>query len=756
MRRKGLCILVLALLPWLAFTVLCRLELVLWGTVAALALVLAMFPLLPKGGRWPLLQIFSLLFFVVACAAVLVMGEDLESRIPNLLAGGFATLSIMAGYAALEGILFPYHYLAMDYPESMHESPILKRTFQVLTLFWDLLFISGLAVCLVSMLVLRGDASQETATTGSLALLAPGILATPCIVFFLPRRMEAKLLAKGGLAARWEPPLLSPGGALAKNEFDAVVVGAGMGGLTCASLLSQAGMKTLVVEQAMQLGGYSQTYDWQGFPHNPAPPLRPGVGPGGAQTPLPRRRVLRGPVSMKRMGWGLVGGKIALQLGQGHEADMEKLGRKFTASREGIGRLFDDLRRFRGEWRDRADFLSSPLPASLDDYHEQFVRHPVSAAWQHLSFQDMLSRYLYDEELLLMLGNLSSILGGKPASFPAYEGARLLVSLFIDGIHYPDGHLSLLNQSMAAMVREAGGEVITSCRAEEILVRGEGASACPIGLRLADGTQVRCGVVVLDVDPRKAVSGLIPPSHLGHDFLREMERLQPSPSAFVLHLIFDEDLRIPDRVIVLPSRPRKVRTGDTYLEVSSIILSKEKPTDPIRNGCVLMIRINVPHQCFHAFEGEAQANELGAELATLVKEEVVSILPAIKKAAKEFVTLPTHFARLTNNGRGSAFGFAPITSQWYYHRPGPRLPLRHLYLVGAWSRYGGGVEGAVLSGALVARELCGEKPHGAVAFQQPERGRKEKAAEEREARPRRRFLRRGKSEVEEEDEDGGE
>jgi len=34
------------------------------------------------------LQAFSLLFFVVACAAVIVLGEDIDSRIPNLLAGG--------------------------------------------------------------------------------------------------------------------------------------------------------------------------------------------------------------------------------------------------------------------------------------------------------------------------------------------------------------------------------------------------------------------------------------------------------------------------------------------------------------------------------------------------------------------------------------------------------------------------------------------------------------------------------------------
>lgn len=747
MRRKGLCLLLLALLSWLVLAVLYHLGLTLWGTVSALGLVLLMFPLLPRGGRWPLLQIFSLLFFAVACAAVLVMGKDLETRIPNMLAGGFATLTIMAGYGALEGVLFPSQYLAVDYPESMRESPALRHAFRVLTTFWDAVFVSGLAVCLASMLALRGDTSREVATLSSLALIALGMLATPLIVLILPRRMEASLLTKAAVSADWEPPLLSPGRARARNEYDVAVVGAGMGGLACASLLSQAGLKTLVVEESGQVGGYARTYDWRGFPLNSGPTILTGAVEGGALHALLRRLDLEATVKMRRMEWGLVSGKIALRLGQGREADMAKLGNKFPAGREGIGRLFDDLLRFRGEWRDRADFLSSPLPADLDDYHEQFVRHPVSAAWQNLTFQEMLERYLDDEDLVFMLGRTSSILGGDPASFPAYEGARLLVSLFIDGIHYPEGHMSLLTGRMAALVREAGGEVVTSCRAEEILVRGEGTNAEPIGLRLGDGTQVRCNVVVLDTDPRRAAAGLIPPSRLGRDFLREMERLQPSCSAFALHLVFDEELRIPDRVIVLPTKPRKVRTGDTYLEVDSIILSKEKPVDPASEGCVLMIRINVPHRCLHAFEGEAQANELGAELATLVKEEVSFILPAVKKAVREFVTLPSHFARLTGSGTGSAFGFAPLASQWYYHLPGPRLPLRNLYLVGAWSRFGGGMEGAVLSGALVARELCGEEPLGMASLQQPERAGRMRRKEEAGPSPRVRLRKRVRSKV---------
>jgi hypothetical protein len=234
MPRKGLFRFVLACLPWLILPVLSYLDLPLWGAAAGLAIVLLMFFLLPSGRRWGILQAFSLLFFVVACAAVLVLGDDIDTRIPNLLAGGFACLTIMAGYGAIEGIFFPAHYIYLDYPESMRESPILRQMLWVLTIAWDAVFLAGLAVNLVCMLALRGDTSTSAATIASAALIAVGIAATPFIVILVPKRMESALVEKGPLSIKWDPPVIETGRPLRKNEYDAVVVGSGIGGLSCA------------------------------------------------------------------------------------------------------------------------------------------------------------------------------------------------------------------------------------------------------------------------------------------------------------------------------------------------------------------------------------------------------------------------------------------------------------------------------------------------------------------------------------------
>lgn len=713
MRRRGLLLFILAFLPWLALATLAYFDLVLWGAVAGLALVAVMFLLMPDGRKWGILQSFSLLFFVVACAASIVLGGDLNTRVPNLLAGGFACLTIMGAYGLLEGISFPSNYITIGLPESMAESPILAKTIRLLTLVWDAIFVLGLALNIVCMLALHGNTSISISAISSAGIIGFGMVMTPLLVWIVTGRMEAGLVEKGPITIKWNPQILVPGRPLLKNEYDAVVVGSGVGGLAAASLLSTAGMKVFVAEKERMPGGYCNTYKWQGYPLNAGPTMITG-GEGSIIAALLKRLGLNGEIQMRELDWGIADGKVALRLGQGLDNDLEKLTKKFPGSGEGLKRLFQDLRRFRGEVMDRGDFLAPPLPLNLEEYHDDFVRHPVSSRWQNTDFQSMLDDYLPEGGLKNLLANLAGILGGNPRSFPAYEGATLLTSLFLNGIVYPTGHLSSFIQKLAELVKRSGGNFVTSCGAEEVLFKGQGARTLPIGVRLSDGSQVRSNVVILNVDPRRAISGLLAPSLLGTDFVRGMEKLTPSCSALTLHLLFEDDLRLPDRIFLFPPRPRRVRTGDSYIQIDSIILTKEK-RDEGKKGSVLMARINVPHNCYHIFEDQSAGKELGTELAAVVKEEIANIFPATKKFVREFITLPTQFSKLTSNNQGSAFGFAPITGQWYYKRFGPRLPIPNTYLVGAWSRYGGGMEGAALSGIVAARELCGERAYASSA-----------------------------------------
>jgi phytoene dehydrogenase-like protein len=49
------------------------------------------------------------------------------------------------------------------------------------------------------------------------------------------------------------------------SEHDAIVIGAGIGGLTCAAALVKGGKKVLVCEQHSKPGGYVTSFERKGF-----------------------------------------------------------------------------------------------------------------------------------------------------------------------------------------------------------------------------------------------------------------------------------------------------------------------------------------------------------------------------------------------------------------------------------------------------------------------------------------------------------
>jgi phytoene dehydrogenase-like protein len=49
------------------------------------------------------------------------------------------------------------------------------------------------------------------------------------------------------------------------QQYDAIVIGAGVGGLFCANLLAEAGMKVLLLERHYMLGGFCSTFRRHGY-----------------------------------------------------------------------------------------------------------------------------------------------------------------------------------------------------------------------------------------------------------------------------------------------------------------------------------------------------------------------------------------------------------------------------------------------------------------------------------------------------------
>lgn len=73
---------------------------------------------------------------------------------------------------------------------------------------------------------------------------------------------------------------------------------------------------------------------------------------------------------------------------------------------------------------------------------------------------------------------------------------------------------------------------------------------------------------------------------------------------------------------------------------------------------------------------------------------------------QEVSTALTH-SRYTRSTRGTAYGIAPIPSQFLFRRPGHTTEIPGLYLCGASAYTGHGIPGVMWSGVLAAARVAG-------------------------------------------------
>ena len=68
---------------------------------------------------------------------------------------------------------------------------------------------------------------------------------------------------------------------MADTDFDAIVIGGGLGGLTCGAYLTKYGSRVLVLEKNSRLGGYATSYASNGHTFDIATQALGGCDPEG-------------------------------------------------------------------------------------------------------------------------------------------------------------------------------------------------------------------------------------------------------------------------------------------------------------------------------------------------------------------------------------------------------------------------------------------------------------------------------------------
>ncbi len=522
-----------------------------------------------------------------------------------------------------------------------------------------------------------------------------------------------------------------------KDDFDAIVIGAGHNGLAAAAWLAKAGRKVLVLERRGTLGGAAATEElFPGFRFNTGAPdaglLAPQVidglelnkhglefiqSPVAAFAPQPEGRglTLWRDAERSAMEIAAFSAKDARSFNDyvhqsqrfaGVLAQMARL-QPPTLTRNSIGllaawaRLALNVRRLGG--RDP----SSPLRGSRGAGMMQFLRVlPMSAA-------QYLNEHFESDALKGLLGSFS-VTGSMQGPWASGTAFMLLYQLMgaCNGYrtsHALKGGVGQLSEILARAARAHGAEIRTGSEISNINAKGNKVT----GVTLANGETISAGMVLSSADPRTTFLNLLGPGQLEPRMMRRLRNVKLRGSTASVHLALSglpeftaaggDAQRLQGDIVICPSLDYAERAYDDakhgrmsaqpilIARIPSLLDASLAPTGK------QAMSISLRYAPYQLAEGnwEAQRERLG----DLAVDTLVNYAPNLKSlTANRKVITPLDYERDYGLAEGSEMQGQMGLDQLLLMRPAPgfvgyRSPIDGLYLCGAGAHPGGGVTG---------------------------------------------------------------
>lgn len=325
------------------------------------------------------------------------------------------------------------------------------------------------------------------------------------------------------------------------TQYDAVVIGAGHNGLTCACYLAKAGLSVLVVEANDTIGGLTTTQEI----------TRPGFHSDLHAFGYQFASLSSVPDELGLWDLGLE--LIEPEVSFAHafpDGGTVRMHRSLDATCESIATYSaSDADRWRvlfERWLDakdgvRAGLNSVPGPpsshlaalegsaAGLDEYR---FETQTLRSWVHEWFDD--------DHIRLFLGAFSLHANTAPDETGGGHLAWLFDSIIQDYGNRPvKGGMGQVPRALARCLDDLGGEIRTGARVREIVV----ADGAATGVRLDDGETIGVGrAVASSVDPRALVS-MLGRDAVGDEVADDVDRYEWGDSIMVIYLALDEPLR---------------------------------------------------------------------------------------------------------------------------------------------------------------------------------------------------------------------
>ncbi len=356
------------------------------------------------------------------------------------------------------------------------------------------------------------------------------------------------------------------------------------------------------------------------------------------------------------------------------------------------------------------------------------------------------SKYFRNPKMRQVFSFETLLVGGNPLSVPAiYAMIHFVEKTW--GIHYAMGGTGALVDAFVRKFEELGGTLRLNAGVQGILVtddrgrpvRRPGGKRVARGLRLESGEELHADIVVSNGDWANTYLKRVPAAaRLVNSDVR-VKAARQSMSLLVIYFGFRREgpeLNLRHHNIILGPRYEELLTEifgkkvlgrdfSQYLHVPTLT----DPTLAPEGHHAAYTLVPVPHNA-SGLDWTVEGPKLVERVYDFLEER--GFIPNLRERLthSEFIT-PDYFEGTLDSYLGNAFGPEPILAQSAYFRPHNRSEdVRNLYMVGAGAQPGGGTPSVMMSAKMTARLIAQDFGiHPSVRDGVPERNTADLAAD---------------------------
>lgn len=508
------------------------------------------------------------------------------------------------------------------------------------------------------------------------------------------------------------------------ENTEVVVIGSGIGGLSCAALLARYGFEVTVCESHSIPGGAAHAFERQGYVFDSGPSLYSGMSYRPSTNPL--RQVLDAIAEDLPWAtydtWGccLPEGKFDTQVGADQFCEVLQNLRGESAVREWrqLQKVMEPLAKAAIAIPPAALRFDIGAAIVLGRFAPSVLPHLANIAKLSGSFGRIMDETIKDPFIRNWLDLLCFLLSGLSADGTiAAEMAFMFAEWYRPGVvlDYPIGGSGAVVDALVRGLERHGGGLMLNAPVEKILVEDNRAA----GVQLRGGKEIRARRAVVSNASIWDTLKLLPEVGVLSEF-RDREREMPECDSFMhLHLGIDAAGLEPNLAchhIVVNDWEAGITAPQNVIAVSIPSLLDPSLAPPGKHGIHVYTPANEPYSLWEGMdrrrEDYARQKEARAEVMWQALERII---PDIRSRCEvTLVGTPLTHERFLRRHRGSYGPGIPAGKGTF---PGPKTSLPGLLCCGDSTFPGIGLPAVAASGAIAANTLAPISKHLEMLWQ---------------------------------------